>query len=53
MEEIIPVLIVVILFTEMSTLKAELQMTLDWIEADPGEMEAERRLLVNLTVRFL
>lgn len=27
-------------------------MVLDWIEADPGEMDAEKRLIINLNVTF-
>jgi len=52
MEDIIPVLIMVILMTEVEGLKGELQMILDWIEADPGEMDAEKRLVINLNVSF-
>jgi hypothetical protein len=52
MEDIIPVLIVLILLAEMQGLKGELQMVLDWIEADPGEMDAEKRLIINLNVTF-
>jgi hypothetical protein len=33
-------------------LKGEIQMILDWIEADPGEMDTEKRLVINLKVRF-
>lgn len=36
MEEIIPVLILVLLFTQLPALKGELQLILDFIEADPS-----------------
>ena len=45
-------LIVVILLSEVEGLKGEIQMVLDWIEAEPGEMDTEKRLVINLKVRF-
>lgn len=50
MEDIIPVLIVIILLVSVGNLRAELDIMLDFIASDPEEMEAEKRLLINLSV---
>lgn len=52
MEDIIPVLIVVVLFLEIGGLRSEFDIMLDFINYDPNEMEAEKRLLINLSVSF-
>ena len=40
MEDIIPVLIIVVLMLEVGSLRSELDIMLDFIANDPGEMEA-------------
>jgi hypothetical protein len=50
MEDIIPVLIIVILLLEVGSLRSEFDTMLDFISFDPNEMEAEKRLLINLSV---
>jgi hypothetical protein len=50
MEDIIPVLIVVVLFLEIGELRSELDIMMDFVNFDPNEMEAEKRLLLNISV---
>ena len=50
MEDIIPVLIVVVLFLEVGQLRSEFDIMIDFINCNPDEMEAEKRLLINLSV---
>jgi hypothetical protein len=52
MEDIIPVLIVIVLFLEVGGLRSEFDIMLDFINYDPNEMEAEKRLLINLSVIY-
>lgn len=51
MEDIIPVLIIVILMLEVGSLRSELDIMVDFISYDPNEMEAEKRLMINISVR--
>lgn len=50
MEDIIPVLIIVVLMLEIGGLRSELDIMVDFISYDPNEMEAEKRLLINISV---
>jgi hypothetical protein len=50
MEDVIPALIVVVLFAELRHLRSELNMMMDFIGAASEDFEAEKRLLVNLSV---
>ena len=52
MEDIIPVLIIVVLFLEVAQLRSELDLMLDFISFEPNEMEAEKRLLINLSESY-
>jgi hypothetical protein len=52
MEDIIPVLIIIILMLEVGSLRSEFDIMVDFISFDPNEMEAEKRLLINLSVPF-
>lgn len=51
MEEIIPIFITVLLLSEIPQLKAQLEVISDFIEFDNCDLESERRLLLNLSVR--
>lgn len=50
MEEIIPIFIVILLISEIKDLKGHLDLIIDFIEFDTCDLEAERRLLLNLSV---
>ena len=50
MEDIIPVFILTILLSDMSEIKSQLDMIVDFIEFDSCDMESERRLMLNLSV---
>ena len=52
MEDIIPIFIVVLLLAEVPEVKAQLDMIVDFIEFDTCDLESERRLLLNLSVRL-
>lgn len=50
MEDIIPVFIVVVLYTSVENLRSELNIMIDYIHASDEDFEAEKRLLINLSV---
>lgn len=50
MEDILPVLILVLLLSGIPHLKSEIGVMVDFLGFDPCDLEAERRLLVNLSV---
>lgn len=52
MEDIIPVLIIVVLFLEVAQLRSELDIMLDFANFETNEMEAEKRLLINLSESY-
>ncbi len=52
MEDIIPVLILVVLLVNVENLRTELDLMGDFIESDPYEMESEKRLYINLSVKL-
>jgi hypothetical protein len=51
MEDIIPLLIFIILQSGITSIKNELDFMVDFIGFDPCDLESERRLLVNMSVR--
>lgn len=51
MEDIIPIFILVLLLGEVPEVKAQLDMIVDFIEFDSCDLESERRLLLNLSVK--
>jgi hypothetical protein len=51
MEDIIPVLIVVVLLLDVAELRAEFDLMIDYISFENREMEAEKRLLINFSVK--
>lgn len=53
MEDIIPILIIVLLLSDLPDLKAHLDMIVDFIEFDNCDLESERRLLLNLSVLLI
>ena len=52
MEDIIPVFIVVVLFTSLDNLRCDLDMMIDYTQTASEDFEAEKRLLVNFSVLF-
>jgi hypothetical protein len=50
MEDIIPLLILLILISDIDKIKNELDLMVDFIGFDPCDLESERRLLVNMSV---
>lgn len=50
MEDIIPVFIVVVLFANVPYLRSELNLMMDFIHGADEDFEAEKRMLVNLSV---
>jgi hypothetical protein len=50
MEDIIPLLILIIIISDIDKIKNELDVMVDFIGFDPCDLEAERRLLVNMSV---
>lgn len=52
MEDILPVLILVLLLCGVKDLKNEIGVMVDFVGFDPCDLEAERRLLVNIAVRL-
>lgn len=49
MEDIIPLLIFILILTEINDIKNELDLMVDFIGFDPCDLESERRLLVNMS----
>lgn len=52
MEDIIPVFIIIVLYTDVQYLRSELNLMIDYIHGTDEDFEAEKRMLVNLSVRF-
>ena len=52
MEDIIPVFIIVILFTNIPNIRLELNMMLDFINQQGEDYEGEKRSLINLSVKI-
>ena len=52
MEDIIPSLILIILLCSVENIKEELDLMVDFIGFDPCDLEGERRLLVNMSVKI-
>jgi hypothetical protein len=50
MEDIIPLLILIIIISDIDKIKNELDLMVDFIGYDPCDLESERRLLVNMSV---
>lgn len=53
MEDIIPIFIFVILMSDISDIKAEFDMIIDFIEFDNCDLESEKRLMLNFSVTIL
>ena len=52
MEDIIPVFIIVILFTNIPNIRLELNMMLDFVNQQGEDYEGEKRSLINLSVKI-
>lgn len=50
MEDIIPLFIVVILFSNMGNVRAELSMMVDFLNEHPEDYDGEKRSIINLSV---
>ena len=52
MEDIIPVFIVVVLFSSVENLRMELTMMIDFLNEHGEDCDGEKRSIINLSVTF-
>lgn len=53
MEDIIPVFITVLVFTDLPSLRSDLDMMNHFIQSGDEDFEAEKRLVINLSVTYI